>query len=180
MQAEEIDTYLAQLGQELQTRGIQEPVRILLIGGAFMLFQMRNRHTTDDVDVFFKDIEDTSVSPLYQQCKTAVRAIATRNKLKGNWFNDMMADALRETERVPEGMLWRTYGVLEIYLPPKEYILALKLMAGRQKDKDDILALCRELKIQTREQAQCLVDFYHPDKEIQRLSDLGDTLDEFF
>ncbi len=180
MQAQEIETYLAQLGQELAQRGVQQPVRILVIGGAFMLFQVKNRLATDDIDVVFKDIEDTSISPLYQQCRTAVRAIATRNKLKGNWFNDMMADALRETDCVPEGTLWRTYGVLEVYLPPKEYILALKLMAGRQKDKNDIAALCQELRIQTREQAQNLVDLYNPDKELQQLSGLDETLDEFF
>lgn len=180
MQAEDIEMYLTQLGQEFVIQGIQQPVRVLLIGGVFMLFQVHNRQATDDIDVIFKDIEDTSISPLYQQCRAAIRTIALRNKLKGNWFNDMMADALRETGQVPEGVLWRTYGLLEVYIPPKEYILALKLMAGRQKDKNDILALCQELRIYTREQAQHLVDVYHPDKESQQLSDLDDTLDEFF
>ncbi len=88
---------------------------------------------------------------------------------KGNWLNDMMGDSLRETGRVPSGTLWRTYGVLEVYLPPAEFILALKLMAGRQKDRADILALCQELRIQEREQAQRLVDLYIPDKQLQQL-----------
>src|SRR5579885_1203710 len=82
MQAQEIEAYLAQLGQELADRGVEQPVRMLLIGGAFMLTQVHNRLTTDDVDVFFKDIEDTTVSPLYQQCRAAIRAIANRNHLK--------------------------------------------------------------------------------------------------
>lgn len=180
MQAEEIESYLAQFGQELADRGVGQPVRMLVIGGAFMLLQIHNRLTTDDVDVFFKDIEDTSISPLYQQCKDAVRAIASRHHLKGNWLNDRMGDSLRETGRVPPGTLWRTYGVLEVYLPPAEFILALKLMAGRQKDRADILALCQELQIRDREQAQRLVDLYIPDKELQQLSELEDTLDEFF
>ncbi len=72
------------------------------------------------------------------------------------------------------------YGVLEVYLPPAEFILALKLMAGRQKDRADILALCQRLQIQNRQQAQRLVDLYIPDKQLQQLSDLDDTLDEFF
>lgn len=87
---------------------------------------------------------------------------------------------LRETERVPEGTFWRTFGALEVYLPPKEYILALKLIAGRHKDADDIAALCGELQIQTRQQGQNLVDRYHPDKEMQELSDLDRTLRDFF
>jgi hypothetical protein len=180
MQAQEIEAYLAQPGQELADRGVEQPVRMLLIGGVFMLTRVHNRLTTDDVDVFFKDIEDTTVSPLYQQCRAAIRAIANRNHLKSNWLNDIMGDSLRETGRVPPGTLWRVYGVLEVYLPPAEFILALKLMAGRQKDRADILALCQRLQIQDRQQAQRLVDLYIPDKQLQQLSDLDDTLDEFF
>jgi hypothetical protein len=43
MQAEEIETHLAELGLELQEMGLQRPIRILLVGGAFMLTQIRNR-----------------------------------------------------------------------------------------------------------------------------------------
>jgi hypothetical protein len=143
MQAKEIEMYLAQLGQELVDSGVQQPVRILLIGGAFMLLQIRNRRTTDDVDVFLKDIEDTTVSLLYQQFRRAVRTIATKHQLRGNWLSDIMNDSLHHNGQVPAGTLWRTYGVLEVYLPPEEFILALKLMAGRQKDREDILALSK-------------------------------------
>lgn len=180
MQAKEIETYLAQLGQVLVDSGVKQQVRILLIGGAFMLLQIKNRRTTDDVDVFLKDIEDTTTSTLYQQFRDAVRTIATRNQLKGNWLSDIMNDSLHHNGHVPAGSLWRTYGVLEVYLPPEEFILALKLMAGRQKDKDDILALSKRLKIYTHVQAQRLVDRYIPDKQLQQLSDLEDTLDKFF
>ena len=31
---------------------------------------------------------------------------------------------------VPDGKLWKRYGPLHIYLPPREYIRALKIMAG--------------------------------------------------
>ena len=37
MKAEDIENYLSQLGRELLKRGIQEPVHVLLIGGAYML-----------------------------------------------------------------------------------------------------------------------------------------------
>lgn len=180
MQVQEIEFYLAQLGQELEDRGVQQPVRVLLIGGTFMLLQVQNRRATDDVDVFFKDIEDTTVSPLYMQCKAAVRAVAARNQLKGNWFNDLMGDAIRDTNRVPEGTLWRTYGMLAVYLPPKEYILALKLLAGRQKDIADIEVLSQQLEIKTRAQAQSVVDRYIPNRQLQALSDLDRTLRDFF
>ena len=66
MQAQDIITYFAELGQELQNLGVQHPVRILLIGGAYMLTQVHNRPTTNDVDVLLKDIDDTTTSPLYR------------------------------------------------------------------------------------------------------------------
>ncbi len=78
MQAQDIMTYFAELGQELQHLGIQNPIRILLIGGAFMLTQVHNRPTTNDIDVFLKDINDTTTSPLYRTFKTAVRVVASR------------------------------------------------------------------------------------------------------
>jgi len=180
MQKKDIETYLAELGQELDDLEVQQPVRILLVGGAFMLTQIKNRRTTDDIDVLLKDVEDSTVSPLYQTFKTAVRAVARKNKLPAIWLNDVIGDFLRDIGNVPEGTLWRRYNTLEIFLPPKDYILALKLLAGRQKDKKDILALCRQLKIQTREQASRLIDQYIPNKQLQQMSDVDDTLNEYF
>ena len=37
MEAEDIERYLAELGAELKNRGLRKPVRVLLIGGAYML-----------------------------------------------------------------------------------------------------------------------------------------------
>src|SRR5947209_17425761 len=158
MQANDIEIYLAKLGQELHAQGVQQPVRILLVGGAFMLTQVGSRQTTDDIDVVLKDIENSTISPLYQTFKAAVRAVAKNNHLSIIWLNDIIGDFLKDIGNVPDGTLWRQYGPLEVFLPPKEYILALKLLAGRQKDQDDILALRQQLDIQTREQALQLID----------------------
>ena len=176
MQAQDIEAHLAGLGQELQDLGVERPVRILMIGGAFMLTQMHNRPTTKDVDVLLKDVDDSTVSPLYQTFKTAVQAVASRNRISITWINDVIADFIRNLGTVPEGVLWRTYAMLEVYIPPDEYILALKLLANRQKDQEDIQALCQQLYIQTHEQAQRIVDRYVPEKEIQQLSGLDKTL----
>ena len=37
MQAQEIEHYLAELGAALESQGISKPVRLLLIGGAYMM-----------------------------------------------------------------------------------------------------------------------------------------------
>ncbi|MBV9708569.1 MAG: hypothetical protein JO125_14320 [Chloroflexi bacterium] len=180
MQAQDIETYLADLGQELQNQGVRQPVCILMIGGAFMLTQIHNRPTTNDIDVLLKDIDDATTSPLYQTFRAAARIVATRNHLPNSWINDVIGDFLRDTSIVPEGVLWRTYAVLEVHIPPSEYILALKLLAGRQKDEEDIQTLCQLLRIRTRQQAQKLVDRYIPNRQVQQINDLDEKLDNLF
>jgi len=49
---------------------------------------------------------------------------------------------------------------MDIYLPQADCMLALKLLSGRPRDEEDIAALCQQLNISTREQAQALVDRY--------------------
>lgn len=100
MQAHEIETYLADLGQQLQQMGVPQPVHLLLIGGAFMLTQLHSRRATNDVDVLLVDVDDPATSPLYQTFKAAVRAVASRNQLPVNWMNDLLGDFLRDRTRV--------------------------------------------------------------------------------
>ena len=180
MQAEEIEIHLAELGQELQEMGLERPIRILLVGGAFMLTQIKNRDATNDIDIVFKDVKDTSTPWLYQTFKAAIRSVATKNKMPNSWLNDVINDFLRDLGNIPEGKLWHTYDMLEVFLPPDEYILALKLLAGRQKDRDDTFALCKRLNIQTREQAQNVLDRYILDKQLQQMNNVEKTLTRFF
>ena len=180
MQAQEIEQHLAELGQELLAQGTKQPVRILLIGGAFMLTQIHNRANTNDIDVLLKDVDDSTTSTLYRTFKNAVRAVASKQNIPGSWLNDVIGDFIRDIGNVPEGTLWKTFYVLEVYIPPSDYILALKLLAGRQKDRNDIYALRQQLLIQTREQAQDLVDRYIPNKQVQQMNNLDVTLRTFF
>lgn len=179
MDSKQIEQYLAMLGEELQKQGVKQPIRLLLIGGAFMLTQMHSRRSTNDIDVLLKDVDDPQ-SPIYRIFKSAVRTVATNNDLSTKWLNDVIGDFLRNAGEVPEGKLWKRFSVLEIYIPPKEYILAHKILAGREKDESDILALSQQLKIETRAQAQKLVEKYIPNKQLHQLHGLDETLDRFF
>lgn len=179
MQAQDIELYLADLGQELYNMGVSSPVRILMVGGAFMLTQMHSMRMTKDVDVLLKDIDDPTTSPLYKVFKTAVRVVASRRQVPTTWINDLIGDFLRDLGTAPNGVLWRTYVALEVYVPEAEYILALKLLAGRQKDNEDIRLLCQQIPIRTRNEAQQLVDRYIP-KKVQQVNNLDDTLDDLF
>ncbi len=145
-----------------------------------MLTQLGSRRTTNDIDVVLKDVNDLTASSLSQRLKTGARTVATRNRIPVTWINDVIGDFLRDTSRVPQGTLWRTYGPLEVYVPEEAYILALKLLAGRPKDRSDIQDLCSQLHIQTRIQAQKIVDQYIPNKQVQQINDLERTLDSLF
>ncbi len=180
MQAHEIEHALALLGQELQDRGIQHPIRILIVGGAYMVTQLQNRPSTQDIDILFKDLPDPMASPLYPILTSAVHAVASRVSLPDHWFNDIIGDALRINGVVPDGTLWHVYAMLEVYIPPAEYMLALKLFAGRDRDRDDILALCQQLGITTRQQAQDILDRFIPDRQTQQLNQVDDTLTDLF
>jgi hypothetical protein len=153
MDAPEIEARLADLGQELQAAGVGQPIRILVVGGAYMLTQLHNRSSTRDVDVVLKDIDDPSTSPLYPAIQAAVRAVAQQHSLPATWLNDVISDALRAQGVVPEGSLWRVFGPLEVFMPEPEYILAFKLLAGRPQDMPDIQALNTQLGISSRVQA---------------------------
>ena len=180
MQKQQIEQYLSELGQELASLGIQQPVRILVIGGTFMLEQVGNRSITEDIDVFFKDIQDRRNSHLYQTVSQIVKELGARHNLREDWLNDGFSHMLRTIGGIPEGTFWKNYGVLEVFFPPAGYVLALKLLGYRDKDRTDIEALCRILHIQTRQQAQAIVHQYVPNTEAHEVFNLAQTLDELF
>ncbi|QBD79864.1 hypothetical protein EPA93_29345 [Ktedonosporobacter rubrisoli] len=183
MKAHDIEKYLAQLGRELANSGIVSPIHILLIGGAFMLTQTQVRRMTNDIDVLPLDEDQRDIAtgtPLAVALWNAAHAVAARHRLHPLWFNTLIVDFVRAAGDIPHGTHWRTYGPLEVYLPPKEYMLALKLVANREKDQADIAALCQELKICTRQQAQRLITMYIPDQEEQHLFAIPTTLNTLF
>jgi hypothetical protein len=80
--------------------------------------------------------------------------------LEPSWFNYLTQVIMQNDILIPNGELWKRFGPLYIYVPPKEYILALKITAGRDKDLDDCAILLPQTKIKTRQQAQQLLDRY--------------------
>jgi len=58
MNANEIERYFTDMGQELQKQGIQVPIRILVVGSALLLLEGINRPATTDIDIVFKDTDD--------------------------------------------------------------------------------------------------------------------------
>jgi hypothetical protein len=66
------------------------------------------------------------------------------------------------------------------YLAATLQIVMVKPLAGRPKDRNDTQALCQRLKVRTSRQARQLVDRYIPNKQLQQLNHLDDTLNDVF
>ena len=158
MEAEDIERYLAELGAELKNQGLKKPVRILLIGGAYMLLFANAPRPTKDIDIFWLD--EDGFQRAYTPLRESVQVIKQRYDLDADWFNYLAQMLMYDKVIVPDGKLWKRFGPLHVYAPTREYILALKITAGRQKDLDDCAILLPNTQIRTREQAQHVVNRY--------------------
>jgi hypothetical protein len=180
MRKEDIEYYFSLLGEQLEELGQRKTVHLYMIGGGFMLTQVGNRDFTKDIDVFVKGIRNLRYSDEYHIFRQAVRFVASDTHISEAWLSYNMSDFVTSAGRVPNGKLWRKFGRrLEVYIPPKDFILAHKLVAGREKDLDDIEVLLDELGIRNRKQAQKIIDTYIK-KEVQRVEGAQSTLDTFF
>jgi hypothetical protein len=180
LQQSEIERLLQDLGSELAARGVPS-VQVLIVGGAYMLLNIGNRPTTQDIDIFPLNFA-SSANPDAQTktILTAIRAVAKRNGLKREWFNDAAFGILGELQPSPEQLhLWRSYGALDIYMPPAEFIFAVKVFGYRDRDFNDVQALIQKLDVQTREQAQAIIDRYIA-RDAQREYRTQVTLDDLF
>ncbi len=156
IQEQQIIQCLTRLGEELENLQVQQPIRILMIGGAYMITQIKNRKTTRDVDVLVHIHRDTDD---YIKLLIAASFVSVEMHVSNKWFSDGIGDLMQVIGEVPSGQLWLKHGMLEVYVPEPEYILALKLLAGgRKKDAGDVKALFQLFGISTREQAEELLE----------------------
>lgn len=165
MVKEEIIECLKRLGEELEALGVQNPIRILMIGGAYMVTQIGNRELTTDVDVLAyidRKAED------YMKLQSAASYVAVDMHVSYKWFSDGIGDLLQAAGKIPSGQLWLKQGMLEVYIPEPQYVLALKLLAGgRDKDIGDILKLFGMFGIKNRKQAEKLLKKYFIKKALE-------------
>jgi Nucleotidyltransferase of unknown function (DUF6036) len=170
-----------------------EPMSVLVVGGACLLFQGVTTRPTEDVDVIIFEMmgseESTLIfhSPIADKIRRIIKGIGKRHGLMGErqmFFNDDCSPFLLELgeNELPPMRLLKAYQKLHLYIPSDlGYILACKLIAGRpEKDLADIEALCRTLGIQNRAQAQQVVNQYFPSPIHQATYLLPRTLDGIF
>ncbi len=149
-----------------------------------MLLLANSPRPTDDVDFFWLEegvFQDTFSQETFTTLNDSLQAIAERHTLDPGWFNYFAQMLIFDEVRVPKGRLWKRFGSLHIYISKAEYILALKITAGRRKDLDDCAILLAQTNIRTRRQAQKLLDRYIlPRGQVKNTEQIAKALDELF
>jgi hypothetical protein len=121
-----------------------------------MLLLANAPRPTYDIDIFWLD--EDGLQQAYNPLRESVQAIKDKHGLEANWFNFLAQTLMYDEVIVPNGKLWKRFGPLHVYAPSREYILALKIVAGRDKDLADCAILLPQTRIRTREQAQQLLE----------------------
>src|SRR5882762_9093482 len=91
---QDIENLLQELGNALTTK-FRQPVKVMLIGGAYMILTLHNRKTTKDIDIYPLNIPDSqNADKDTKKFMTAVRAVAKRHSMSKDWLNDVSFNLL--------------------------------------------------------------------------------------
>lgn len=149
---ENLDSYLKELAKEFRKiNGNKMPAEIILIDGASVLINYGFREMTYDMDAI---IQASS------SMKDAINSVGDRMGLPNGWLN---TDFMKTTSYTPKLIQYSKYyktfsNVLRIRTVSAEYLVVMKLMAGRQykNDLSDVVGILLE---QEKSQQQiCLED----------------------
>lgn len=149
---ENLDSYLKELAKKFRKiNGNKMPAEIILIGGASVLINYGFREMTYDMDAI---IQASS------SMKDAINSVGDRMGLPNGWLN---TDFMKTTSYTPKLIQYSKYyktfsNVLRIRTVSAEYLVVMKLMAGRQykNDLSDVVGILLE---QEKSQQQiCLED----------------------
>ena len=154
MTPDEIKQYLGELNEELRLMDVKG--ELCLYGGAVMALVYDARPNTDDVDAIFKPV---------RHIRRAAGRIAERHNLPKDWLNyGVKMFLVPHDQRILFDM-----SHLKVYIPPGEYLLAMKALSARAnlQDRSDIKTLIEKLEIKGEEQVIEMVKHYYPNKEVK-------------
>ena len=137
---ENLDAYLRALAKEFRRRSSKSmPAEIVLVGGAAILTNYGFRDMTSDID---------AVIHAASSMQDAIRAVGDRFDLPIGWLN---ADFMRTRSYTPKlnefSVFYKSFsGVLSVRTVTAEYLVAMKLCAGRKykNDLSDVIGILAE------------------------------------
>jgi hypothetical protein len=127
---ENLDTYLRELAKEFRKlNGKVMPTEIILIGGAAILAKYGFREMTYDID---------AVILASSAMKEAVNRVGDKFGLPNNWLNMDFKKTTSYSHKLSEvSVYYKTFSnILKVRTISAEYLIAMKLMSGRQYKYD--------------------------------------------
>ncbi len=136
---ENLDSYLKELAKEYRKLNKKMPAEIILIGGASVLINYGFREKRYDIDAI---IEASSAM------KDAINIVGDRYNLPNGWLNtDFIKTSSYTPNIIKYSKYYRTFSnVVTFRTITGEYLVAMKLMAGRQYkyDMSDVVGILWE------------------------------------
>ena len=127
---ENLDTHLKELAKELRKlNGTAIPAEIILIGGAAILAQYGFREMTYDID---------AVILASSAMKEAVNLVGDKFGLPNGWLNMDFKKTKSYSDKLSAvSVYYKTFSnILNVRMIAAEYLIAMKLMSGRQYKND--------------------------------------------
>jgi hypothetical protein len=154
MTAEEIEQYLREVNDELALQNMKG--EICLYGGAVMCLVFKARPATKDIDAIFEPVKFI---------RSAISKIAERYNLRQDWLNLAVRMFVVEHEK----RILFDLPNLKVFIPPTDYLLAMKILAARADTEDvlDIEFLLKEINLNEIADVTEIVRKYYPKKEIK-------------
>lgn len=153
MDRAEIVQNLKTLGERLAARGIQAEVYV--VGGAALALAYDARRATRDVDAVFAPKEE-----VYR----AAREVAADLGLPEGWLNDAVKGFLTGPD--PEAMPVLDVPGLRVLAASPRFLLAMKCLAARREDEEDIRFLLAHLGVRSAAEAVDLVLSVYPEARL--------------
>lgn len=135
-----LDSYLRELAKEFRKEnGNKVSAEIILIGGASVLVNYGFRDVTYDMDAIIRSTGSM---------KRAINTVGDRLGLPNGWLNTDFMNTDSYTPKLLEySKYYKTFSnVLQVRTISAEYLVAMKMMAGRQykNDLSDIVGILME------------------------------------
>lgn len=141
------------LSDELGSQGTR--AEVFLVGGAAMALAYDGRRATRDIDAVFEPKEVVYA---------AAAAVATRHDLPEDWLNDAVKGFLPGSD--PQARPVFESDALRVDVASPKYLLAMKLLAAREQDIDDISVLYRLCGFASAAEGLDLVESAYPGRPI--------------
>ena len=156
MDREQLIGLLDEVSKELQQNRTR--AQIYVIGGAAMSLAFSRDRRTEDIDARI----DRGHSELIK----AVQRVGRRHGLVDSWVNEQATSAIpRQKDETRRTLYESPY--LTVTGASAKHLLAMKLYAGRDKDKNDISTLVNELKLNEPHEAVRIYENLFPDEPLK-------------